>query len=67
MPIHQAMLKEGLECFRFDVIEECCERDVLVREIYWINELNSHKEGYNVSVPREKNSLFNNLKKSDRQ
>jgi len=61
MLIHQAMLNEGVECFRFDIIEECSERDVLEREIYWINELNSHKEGYNANTPREKNSLYNNL------
>jgi group I intron endonuclease len=67
MPIHQAMLEEGVECFRFDVIEECCERDVLEREIYWINELNSHKDGYNATTPKEKNSLYNNLSKGIRK
>ena len=54
MAIHQAMLNEGIEHFQFDVIEECRESDVIQREIHWINELNSHKEGYNLVTPRQR-------------
>lgn len=62
MQIHKEMKKEGVENFTFEVIEECKESEVEIREIYWIKELNSCEEGYNAVVPREKNSLFNNLK-----
>lgn len=63
MKIHQSMLLEGIENFRFEVVEECKESEMIEIEIYWIEKFKSNIHGYNDNIPREKNSLFNNLKK----
>ena len=52
--LHTAMNNEGIENFSFEVIEECSSSVVSEREIHWINELNSHRDGYNQCTPREK-------------
>lgn len=46
-PIRAAFLKYGLENFKFEVIEECAERDLPAREQFWIDKTNSE---YNCNI-----------------
>ena len=48
------MIRLGIDSFEFEVIEECHSSVVDEREVFWINEYNSHKNGYNMVTPREK-------------
>ena len=48
------MVELGIDKFSFNVIEECNSSVVSDREIHWINEYNSHKNGYNMVTPRER-------------
>ena len=48
------MVELGIDNFSYNVIEECNSSVVNDREIYWINEYNSHKNGYNMVTPRER-------------
>jgi hypothetical protein len=41
------MRKYGRENFSFQILEECSEDKLAEREIYWINKLNTYKNGYN--------------------
>lgn len=45
----------GIECFSFEVLEECEETDLLTREFYWICTKNSVKNGYNTRFKPETN------------
>jgi transposase len=53
-----AMRKYGRENFSFQILEECPEEQLAEREIYWIEKLNTYKEGYNETrggdLPSEK-------------
>lgn len=46
-PIYKDMQKYGLENFFFETIEECSEKDLDKREIYWIKYYNTFNNGYN--------------------
>lgn len=48
------MVELGIDNFSFNVIEECNRSVVNDREIYWISEHNSHKNGYNMVTPKER-------------
>lgn len=49
MPIHQAIMKYGLENFFFEIIEECAENELDEKEKYWINFYNCKvPNGYNI-------------------
>lgn len=45
--LQRAWNKYGEECFKFEVIEYCEPSNLNDREIHWIKELNSFKNGYN--------------------
>lgn len=45
--LYKAMRKYGRENFSFQILEECSEDKLAEREIYWINKLNTYKNGYN--------------------
>lgn len=47
--IHQAFEKYGLTNFSFEVIEECLPEQLNEREIYWIAQFDSYKNGYNMN------------------
>lgn len=46
-PLRSAFLKYGLIQFKFEIIEECPENDLLVREQYWIDKINPE---YNCNI-----------------
>ena len=45
--LYRSMRKYGLEAFTFEVIEECEQKDLSNREIYWISYYDSYANGYN--------------------
>lgn len=49
-PLYQAMRKDGIENFLFEVIEECNQEQLNNKEKYWINYYNStnSNKGYNI-------------------
>ena len=53
MVICRAINKYGKENFKFEVIEECSPENVNDREIFWISELNTYKDGYNMTLGGE--------------
>ena len=48
--LYCAIRKYGLENFSFSVIEECSEKELDEREIFWIKEYNSYQKGYNKTL-----------------
>ena len=59
-PLHNAMRKYGKNGFLFEIIEECDQKIINEREIYWIKFYNSYKDGYNLTTGGEgvKNKVF---------
>ncbi len=51
--IYRAMRKYGVENFSFEVLEECDVDKLDEREIYWINELDTYNNGYNMTMGGE--------------
>jgi hypothetical protein len=56
MTISNAINKHGKENFKFEVIEECSSEKVNDREIFWISELNTYKDGYNSTIGGDGNA-----------
>ena len=48
--LYTAMLKEGVENFSFEVIEECSVNDLNKKEKYWIDYFQSNIYGYNMTA-----------------
>jgi predicted GIY-YIG superfamily endonuclease len=48
--LYTAMLKEGVENFSFEVIEECSVSDLNKKEKYWIDYFQSNIYGYNMTA-----------------
>ena len=48
-PLYDAMNKYGVEHFHVEQLEECSCDLASEREIYWINELDSYRNGYNAT------------------
>ena len=46
-PLYQDIRELGLNCFSFEIIEECSPDQLNEREIYWIDYYNSFENGYN--------------------
>jgi len=59
-PLRSAFLKYGLIKFKFDVIEECFEDDLLVREQYWIDKINP-EYNCNIWTPARKKKSVDKL------
>ena len=49
-PLYKAFMKYGIENFKFSVIEQCSDLEVNEREIYWIENYGSFKNGYNATL-----------------
>ena len=47
LPLYRAFNKYGIENFSVSQIEECNNKDLDNREIYWINFYQTYKNGYN--------------------
>ena len=48
--LYTAMLKEGVENFSFEIIEECSVNDLNKKEKYWIDYYQSNIYGYNMTA-----------------
>lgn len=46
-PLYSDMNKYGIENFSIEALEECLEEDRFSRESYWIDQLDTHNNGYN--------------------
>lgn len=61
VPLQNSYNVHGLKSFTFEIIEECLEPDLFIREQIWIDELDSYRNGYNASAcstrPTNKHSL----------
>ena len=49
-PLYRAMQKYGIESFSVQMLEECDLAILNEREQYWIDKLNTYKNGYNATV-----------------
>lgn len=49
-PLYSAMRKYGIENFKMEKIEECDDNIVNEREVYWIEKLQTFRNGYNATV-----------------
>lgn len=49
-PLYSAMNKYGIENFKVEQIEECCDNVVNEREVYWIEYFGTFKNGYNATI-----------------
>lgn len=61
VPLQNSYNLHGLKSFTFEIIEECLEQELFIREQVWIDSLDSYKNGYNASAlsirPTNKHSL----------
>ena len=53
------MQKYGIDNFSISIIEECTKDVATVREIYWINRLNTFNNGYNCTIGGKGKSFVN--------
>ena len=49
-PLYNAMKKYGVDNFLIEVVEECDESILSIREQYWIDAYNSYYDGYNATL-----------------
>lgn len=49
-PLYRAINKYGESHFRIEILEQCDLEELSVREIYWINKLDSFTKGYNATL-----------------
>ena len=52
-PLYQDMQKYGTDKFCIGIIEECEASIAQAREVYWINKLNTFRNGYNCTIGGE--------------
>ena len=50
---YRALRKYGIENFQFEVIEECQQKDLDEREIYWISYFDTFNNRYNSTIGRQ--------------
>lgn len=65
--IHKAIRKYGVENFEFSVLEECPVDKLDEREIYWISELDTYNNGYNMTLGGEGHILYLDPKERDQK
>lgn len=51
--LHRAIKKYGIEHFTYSIIEEVDENNINEREMFWINEFDSFRCGYNMTLGGE--------------
>ena len=61
-PLYKAMNKYGKEHFHIEVVEECDEEILSMREIYWIETYHSYSNGYNATLGGDGMILYNHDK-----
>jgi len=47
--LYRAIRKYGIDRFEFSVLEECKESELAEKEAEWVEKLQSHKDGYNMT------------------
>ena len=58
-PLYNAINKYGFENFTINVLEECSIDDLSDKEQYWINKLNTYRNGYNATLGGDGTILYN--------
>lgn len=53
--LYQAMIKEGIDNFTFELLEECLGVELNEKECFYINLYNSYDYGYNSNKGNKKN------------
>ena len=56
--IYRAMRKYGIDNFDFSILEECSVDKLDEREIYWISELDTYNNGYNMTIGGKGHNLY---------
>ena len=59
--LYNSLKKYGYENHKFDIIEECSNEGLYIREIYWIEQYNSIQKGLNLRMGGE-GKKHNNIK-----
>ena len=57
-PLYRAINKYGKEHFSIKLLEECDLQDLELKEIYWINQLNTYSYGYNATHGGDGKQLY---------
>ena len=57
-PLYQAMNKYGIEHFYIKELEECSVEKASEKEIFWIEKLNTYKNGYNATRGGDGTTLY---------
>lgn len=58
-PLYRAFNKYGISNFIIEQIEECPNSDLIKREQYWINKLDTFHNGYNATLGGEGTIIYN--------
>lgn len=53
--IYNAMQRYGIDAFSWQIIEECCQDDLNMREQHWISVFDTFRNGYNLTAGGEYN------------
>lgn len=64
--IYKAFKKYGIENFSFEVIEECKEEELSLKEKYWIKFYDSYYNGYNMTEGGEDSLWKEAIKKTSK-
>lgn len=48
--LYRAINKYGIENFEFSILEECTEKELDTKEMYWIDFLDTYNHGYNMTL-----------------
>lgn len=62
---YRAIRKYGLENFSFEILEECNQKDLNNKEIYWIKFFDSFNNGYNLTLGGENGVKVNRKELED--
>lgn len=58
--LYEAMKKEGLECFTFEILEECSSDQLDEKEKFYIDLYQTYDFGYNATKGNGKNKYIDN-------
>lgn len=48
-PLHEAILKDGINYFKFEILELCPKEELFEKEKYWISYYDTYNHGYNLN------------------
>lgn len=58
-PLYMAMRKYGIENFSIKQLEECNVDELSLKEMYWINKLDTYRNGYNATLGGDGRVIYN--------